>query len=65
MVQGKILQDLKTNHKPTMQLFIKLHALKCYYSVHLNTALVIYKAQNNLPPNCIQRLNQIGVTIVE
>lgn len=42
-----------------MQLFIKLHALRFYYSVYLNTALVIYKAQNNPPPNCIQRLNQI------
>lgn len=45
-------------YKPTNRLFIKLHALIFYDLVDLCTALIMYKAQNNLFPGRIQRLFQ-------
>ena len=47
------------NYNPTDALFINLHALKFYDLVNLKTAQIIYKEQNSLLPNCIQRLFEI------
>ena len=45
-------------YAPTNPLFIELKILKLADLVELNTALVMYKAHNNLLPCCIQELFQ-------
>lgn len=46
-------------YEQTSARFIKLHALKRSDLVELSTTLILYKAQNNLLLNCIQRLFEI------
>ena len=43
-------------YTPTNPLFIQLHTLKLQDLVELNTAIIMYKAKNDLLPTCIQQL---------
>ena len=47
------------HYEPTNPLFIKLHTSKFCDLIDLETAEMIYRAQNNLPSGYIQRLFEI------
>ena len=67
ILQKRVIRIIKRAEfrEPTNALFIELHALKFWDLVNLQTLLILYKAQNKLLPNCLQKLFETKETKYE